>query len=73
MAYIGWLDTFEGRIGTGKEETTESELIRELNSLGAVPIAKVSILSLWKGCLQLLTLEFDKRQAWCRVSGYVDF
>lgn len=41
MAYVGWIDTFEGHRGTGKEKNFESELIRELYSLGAIPIAKV--------------------------------
>ena len=41
MAYIGWIGTFEGRKGTGKEKVFESELVRELHSLGAIPIAKV--------------------------------
>ncbi|PVH87638.1 amidase [Cadophora sp. DSE1049] len=40
MAYVGWIGTFEGQRGTAKEETTESELVRELDALGAVPIAK---------------------------------
>ena len=33
--------TFEGQKGTGKEKRFESELVRELYSLGAIPIAKV--------------------------------
>ena len=41
MAYIGWIGTFEGQKGTGKEKRFESELVRELYSLGAIPIAKV--------------------------------
>ena len=41
MAYVGWVGTFEGRQGTGKERVFESELVRELQSLGAVIIAKV--------------------------------
>ncbi|KAF8846807.1 amidase [Acephala macrosclerotiorum] len=40
MAYVGWIGTFEGEKGTGKEKNTESELIRELYSLGAIPIGK---------------------------------
>jgi amidase len=42
MGFIGWIGTFEGEKGTGKERNVESELIRELNILGAVPIGKVS-------------------------------
>ncbi|KAL3463862.1 amidase signature domain-containing protein [Aspergillus heterothallicus] len=40
MGFIGWIGTFEGAKGTGKERKVESELIRELNILGAVPIGK---------------------------------
>jgi amidase len=43
MAWVGWIGTFEGKRGTGKERVTESELIKELWSLGAVPIAKVDL------------------------------
>ena len=43
MAYIGWIGTFEGVQGTGKERHFESELIKDLNTLGAVPIGKVSV------------------------------
>lgn len=42
MAYVGWIGTFEGRKGTGKEKTFESELVRELSALGAILVAKVS-------------------------------
>ena len=42
MAYVGWVGTFEGKKGTGKEGRVESELVMELNSLGAIPIGKVS-------------------------------
>lgn len=42
MAYVGWIGTFEGEKGTGKEGKFESELVRELVSLGAIPIAKAS-------------------------------
>lgn len=41
MAYTGWIGTFEGRKGTGKERVFESELVKELHSLGAIIIAKV--------------------------------
>jgi amidase len=43
MAYVGWIGTFEGLKGTGKEKVVESELVKELLSLGAVPMAKVSV------------------------------
>lgn len=41
MVYVGWIGTFEGVKGTGKEKVFESELVREFRSLGAIPIAKV--------------------------------
>ncbi|KAI1455339.1 amidase [Annulohypoxylon moriforme] len=48
MGYVGWIGTFEGRKNTGKEQQFESELVRELIRLGAVPIAKTSLVtSLW--------------------------
>ncbi|KAK4171361.1 Acetamidase [Triangularia setosa] len=40
MAYVSWIGTFEGKKGIGKEKHVESELVRELYSLGAVPIGK---------------------------------
>ncbi|KAK0670021.1 Acetamidase [Cercophora samala] len=40
MAYVSWIGTFEGKKGTGMEKHVESELVRELYSLGAVPIGK---------------------------------
>ncbi|KAK3682999.1 amidase signature domain-containing protein [Podospora appendiculata] len=40
MAFVGWIGTFEGQKGTGKERNFESQLIREFHSLGAVPIGK---------------------------------
>ncbi|KAL8847886.1 MAG: hypothetical protein Q9221_007097 [Calogaya cf. arnoldii] len=42
MAYVGWIGTFEGEKGTGKERNVNSELVRELQELGAVLIAKLS-------------------------------
>ncbi|KAI1204111.1 amidase [Annulohypoxylon truncatum] len=48
MGYVGWIGTFEGEKGTGKEKMFESELVRELVRLGAVPIGKTSLVtSLW--------------------------
>ncbi|KAL2826072.1 amidase signature domain-containing protein [Aspergillus cavernicola] len=48
MGFIGWIGTFEGEKGTGKEKNVESELIREFNILGAVPIGKTTLMqSLW--------------------------
>ncbi|OJD30133.1 general amidase [Diplodia corticola] len=48
MAYVGWIGTFEGHTDTGKEGKVESELVRELVELGAVPIVKTSLVqTLW--------------------------
>ncbi|KAI0378565.1 amidase [Hypomontagnella monticulosa] len=48
MGYVGWIGTFEGKKGTGKEGNLESEMISELIGLGAVIIAKTSLVtSLW--------------------------
>jgi amidase len=41
MGFVGWIGTFEGRKGTGKEKNFESEVVQELWSLGAIPIGKV--------------------------------
>ncbi|KAH8719523.1 amidase signature domain-containing protein [Phaeosphaeriaceae sp. PMI808] len=43
FAYVGWIGTFEGEKGTGRERVFESELIQELVSLGAVVIGKSSL------------------------------
>jgi hypothetical protein len=43
MGYVGWIDTFEGEKGSGKERRFESQIVRDLRSLGAIPFAKVSI------------------------------
>lgn len=43
MGYIGWVNTFEGKKGTGKEKVFESEMVRELRSLGAVLYCKTSV------------------------------
>ncbi|KAK5702415.1 hypothetical protein LTR17_022342 [Elasticomyces elasticus] len=45
FAYVGWIGTFEGQKGTGKERVFESELIKELVSLGAVVIGKSSLVT----------------------------
>ncbi|KAK7420427.1 hypothetical protein QQZ08_010414 [Neonectria magnoliae] len=42
MGYIGWIGTFEGNKDTGNEKVFESQIIQDLQSLGAVPIGKVS-------------------------------
>ncbi|KAL8681956.1 MAG: hypothetical protein Q9186_001964 [Xanthomendoza sp. 1 TL-2023] len=43
MGYVGWLGTFEGKRGTGKEKVFESEMVKELRSLGAVLYCKTSV------------------------------
>lgn len=49
MAYVGWIGTQAGRQRSG-EAGDESELIKQLRSLGAVPIAKTTLMqSLWCG------------------------
>lgn len=41
MGYVGWVGTFEGTKDNTLARRVESELVRQLVSLGAVPIAKV--------------------------------
>ncbi|KAL8765719.1 MAG: hypothetical protein Q9209_007284 [Squamulea sp. 1 TL-2023] len=43
MGYVGWLGTFQGKKGTGKERVFESELVKELRDLGAVLYCKTSV------------------------------
>jgi amidase len=43
MGYAGWIGTFEGQKGTGKEKVFESELVRELRDLGAILYCKTSV------------------------------
>jgi amidase len=43
MGYIGWIGTFEGKKGTGKEKVFESEMVKELRELGAVLYVKTSV------------------------------
>ena len=43
MGYVGWIDTFQGQKGTGKERVFESELVLELRNLGAVLYCKTSV------------------------------
>ena len=43
MGYVGWIDTFEGKKGTGNEKTFESEMVKELRSSGAVLFCKTSV------------------------------
>ena len=68
MAYVGWIGTFEGRKGTGKEKVVESELVRELYSLGAIPIVKVRLeISCYPSNGFVLTLV--QRLVACKVYG----
>ncbi|KAB8293877.1 hypothetical protein EYC80_009356 [Monilinia laxa] len=43
MGYVGWIGTFEGKKGTGKERVFESEMVKELRSLGAILFCKTSV------------------------------
>jgi amidase len=43
MGYVGWIGTFQGEKGTGKEKVFESELVRELRDLGAILYCKTSV------------------------------
>lgn len=43
MGYVGWIGTFEGQKGTGREKNFESEMVRELRTLGAILYCKTSV------------------------------
>lgn len=43
MGYVGWIGTFQGQKGTGKEKVFESEMVKELVDLGAVLYVKTSV------------------------------
>ena len=43
MGYVGWIGTFEGKTGTGREKVHESEMVKELRTLGAVLYCKTSV------------------------------
>lgn len=68
MGYVGWVGTFEGRRGTGKEGHCDSGLVRHLRSLGAIPFAKVSMLQQPSPLETILDLTCH-RQRWCKVFG----
>lgn len=40
---MGWIGTFQGKKNTGKEKVFESEMVRELRSLGATLYCKTSV------------------------------
>ncbi|CAF9916688.1 Acetamidase [Imshaugia aleurites] len=43
MGYVGWINTFQGKKGTGKEKVFESEMVKELRLSGAVLYCKTSV------------------------------
>lgn len=43
MGYVGWVGTYEGKKGTGKEKVSESLMAQELRELGAVLYCKTSV------------------------------
>lgn len=43
MGYVGWIGTFQGKKGTGKERVFESELVKELRQLGATLYVKTAV------------------------------
>ncbi|KAL5118657.1 hypothetical protein ACEQ8H_003508 [Pleosporales sp. CAS-2024a] len=43
MGYVGWIGTFEGKKGTGKEKVYESEMVTMLRNAGAVLYVKTSV------------------------------
>jgi amidase len=43
MGYVGWIGTFEGKKGTGKEKVFESEMVKMLRTAGAVLYCKTSV------------------------------
>lgn len=43
MGYVGWIGTFEGQKGTGKEKVYESEMVTMLRNAGAVLYCKTSV------------------------------
>ena len=43
MGYVGWIGTFQGKKGTGKEKNFDSEMVKELKSLGAILYVKTSV------------------------------
>ena len=43
MGYVGWIGTFQGEKGTGREKVYESEMVKELRGMGAVLYCKTSV------------------------------
>lgn len=50
MGCVGWIGTFEGVKGTGKDLKTDSELVRDVRALGAVPFCKMETWNNIVGC-----------------------
>lgn len=59
MGYVGWIGTFEGHKGTGKERHFESQLVTSLRSLGAIPFAKVNHMKPNKGAMMNANATVD--------------
>ncbi len=53
----GWIDSFEGNKSSELKNRAESELVRRLESLGAIVIAKVSCVHAYRLLLLLLTIS----------------
>jgi len=43
MGYIGWIDTFQGKKDDSRKGNFESEMVKELKSLGAILFVKTSV------------------------------
>lgn len=43
MGYVGWIGTYQGNKDDPRHRVAESELVRELRSLGAVLFCKTSV------------------------------
>ena len=67
MGFVGWIGTFEGKKDTGKEKNVESEVVRELWSLGAVPIGKAGFPSNTARVDSMLTKR--RRPLWYKHYG----
>lgn len=67
MAYVGWIDTFEGKTGTGKEKVFESQIIKDFHALGAIPLGKVRVVQV--PILLNLLLKGRDRHHWSQVYG----
>lgn len=66
LGYVGWVSSFEGRKDDPRRGVIESELVRELTQLGAIPIGKVCVVT--NSTATELTI---RRQQWFKLCGYV--